>query len=199
MGVAEVYGMLPDAASTHQLLLQLQREGRVGRRAANDVTARPFTSAENWLSKPETPHQTIPPEVRGPPLPTYPPSLDPNPQPAHFPKQPKAQLQVVPPPYVAPFPPAVSFDPPRRPNMSGDDSSSAAVTRKWSFPANASGVVVTGEQRFLEGLQTPFKLKLTDGPEDPELTMIIIDGSNVAMRWELQKQGVTMCFAFIMF
>ncbi|XP_029932058.1 protein KHNYN [Myripristis murdjan] len=246
--VAEVYGMLPDAASTHQLLLQLQREGareaelqrtdlvregprevddvvleRVGRRAANDVTARPFTSAENWaddrgrvenititdperdlfpwqphaqqlstnestsrtnqhqLSKPETPHQTIPPEVRGPPLPTYPPSLDPNPQPAHFPKQPKAQLQVVPPPYVAPFPPAVSFDPPRRPNMSGDDSSSAAVTRKWSFPANASGVVVTGEQRFLEGLQTPFKLKLTDGPEDPELTMIIIDGSNVAM------------------
>lgn len=46
---------------------------------------------------------------------------------------------------------------------------------------SASSVVVTGEQRFLEGLQMPFDLKLTDQPGDPKLRTIIIDGSNVAM------------------
>ncbi|XP_061619164.1 NEDD4-binding protein 1 [Phyllopteryx taeniolatus] len=42
-------------------------------------------------------------------------------------------------------------------------------------------VVVTGKQRFLEGLQTPFKLQLTDRPGNPKLRTVIIDGSNVAM------------------
>ncbi|KAJ8382517.1 hypothetical protein SKAU_G00032950 [Synaphobranchus kaupii] len=41
--------------------------------------------------------------------------------------------------------------------------------------------IVTGEQRFNEVLQTPFDLKLTDDPGDPNLRLIIIDGSNVAM------------------
>uniref|UniRef100_G3Q4Z1 KH and NYN domain containing n=1 Tax=Gasterosteus aculeatus TaxID=69293 RepID=G3Q4Z1_GASAC len=45
----------------------------------------------------------------------------------------------------------------------------------------ASSVVVTGEQRFLEGLLTPFDLQLTDQTGDPNVRAIIIDGSNVAM------------------
>uniref|UniRef100_A0A096LW29 KH and NYN domain containing n=1 Tax=Poecilia formosa TaxID=48698 RepID=A0A096LW29_POEFO len=52
---------------------------------------------------------------------------------------------------------------------------------KRSFISPSSSVVVTGEQRFLEGLQTPFQLKLTDEPGNPNLRAIVIDGSNVAM------------------
>ncbi|KAM9827409.1 protein KHNYN [Neosynchiropus ocellatus] len=44
-----------------------------------------------------------------------------------------------------------------------------------------SSMEVTGEQRFLEGLQTPFNLRLMDKPGNPSLRMIVIDGSNVAM------------------
>ncbi|KAM8881424.1 protein KHNYN [Synchiropus picturatus] len=44
-----------------------------------------------------------------------------------------------------------------------------------------SSAEVTGEQRFLEGLQTPFNLRLMDKPGNPSLRMIVIDGSNVAM------------------
>lgn len=52
---------------------------------------------------------------------------------------------------------------------------------KWGLQAVPSGAVVTGEQRFLESLQTPFDLKLTNDPGDSGLRGIIIDGSNVAM------------------
>lgn len=44
-----------------------------------------------------------------------------------------------------------------------------------------AGAVVTGPQRFMEGLKTPFHLKLTNDPGAPGLRDIIIDGSNVAM------------------
>ncbi|XP_033853004.1 protein KHNYN-like [Acipenser ruthenus] len=43
------------------------------------------------------------------------------------------------------------------------------------------GTVVTGEQRYLEALQTPFNLTLTNTPGEESLRHIIIDGSNVAM------------------
>nr|XP_055074144.1 protein KHNYN isoform X1 [Misgurnus anguillicaudatus]XP_055074152.1 protein KHNYN isoform X1 [Misgurnus anguillicaudatus] len=51
-------------------------------------------------------------------------------------------------------------------------------------PARAlaeASAVVTGRQRFLESLKTPFKLELSDDPGDAMLRQIIIDGSNVAM------------------
>lgn len=48
------------------------------------------------------------------------------------------------------------------------------------LPSKA-GAVITGQQRFLEGLETPFVLKLKDDHGDPGLRQIIIDGSNVAM------------------
>lgn len=61
-----------------------------------------------------------------------------------------------------------------------NDPHSTWARDKQSF-TTPSSVVVTGEQRFLEGLQTPFQLKLTDKPGDPNLRAIVIDGSNVAM------------------
>ncbi|XP_051981473.1 protein KHNYN-like isoform X2 [Xyrauchen texanus] len=45
----------------------------------------------------------------------------------------------------------------------------------------ATASVVTGPQRFLDGLMTPFKLQLSDDPGKSMLRQIIIDGSNVAM------------------
>lgn len=65
--------------------------------------------------------------------------------------------------------------------FTNNDLTSANVKDKQSYFASAS-LVVTGEQRFLEGLQTPFDLKLADKPGDGKLRTIIIDGSNVAMR-----------------
>ncbi|KAJ8261572.1 hypothetical protein GJAV_G00155860 [Gymnothorax javanicus] len=47
-------------------------------------------------------------------------------------------------------------------------------------PAQGAAAV-TGEQRFHEGLLTPFHLQLSQEPGDPTLRTIIIDGSNVAM------------------
>ncbi|CAL8326351.1 unnamed protein product [Lota lota] len=47
--------------------------------------------------------------------------------------------------------------------------------------ALSAGALVTGEQRFLEGLRETFDLQLPDKPGDQGLRMVIIDGSNVAM------------------
>lgn len=114
------------------------------------------------------------PDVRGPPMSTYTSSLDtplsnfqsnkqhtqPKPQPTHSLKQMHQASQ-----------PPVS---------TRNDSSPTRSRDKRGF-LSASSVVVTGEQRFLEGLQAHFDLKLTDEPGDPKLRTIIIDGSNVAM------------------
>ncbi|XP_051917419.1 NEDD4-binding protein 1 isoform X1 [Hippocampus zosterae] len=54
-------------------------------------------------------------------------------------------------------------------------------SRECSNEASVPSMAVTGKQRFLEGLQTPFKLQLTDRPGNPKLRTVIIDGSNVAM------------------
>lgn len=50
------------------------------------------------------------------------------------------------------------------------------------LPQMGTGAIVTGQQRFLEGLQMPFELKLSGDTGDSSLRQIIIDGSNVAMR-----------------
>ncbi|KAM6353534.1 NEDD4-binding protein 1 isoform 1-T11 [Alca torda] len=46
---------------------------------------------------------------------------------------------------------------------------------------------VTGVQRFLESLKTPYKLELKNEPGKPYLKHIIIDGSNVAISHGLKK------------
>uniref|UniRef100_UPI0037E8446B protein KHNYN n=1 Tax=Semicossyphus pulcher TaxID=241346 RepID=UPI0037E8446B len=238
--VAKAYNMFQDG-STHQMLLELQREGSKGmgepremddvvlekegpkvesaaeKRELDDggwVELSDLTAAQtdlfNWSDKPkqlpsrqytsqrkqhqplksQTPHQIILPEVKGPPMPIYPPLTNfqtnkqhgqtnyrPNPStskqnhPNHNVSNPKPQssnslkrgLQAHQPPI-----------------FSHNDSSPTRARERRGF-MDASSVVVTGEQRFLEGLQTGFNLQLTDNPGDPKLRTIIIDGSNVAM------------------
>ena len=244
--VAKFYNRLPDR-STHQLLLELQREGgretdafSEGPREMDDVVLEEEeedkgSDDEGWvevqipnmrvaeqdlfrnmrINKPQPSqhasqpkqhrppesqprHPDILPEVKGPPMPTYPSPLD----------SPLAKLQT-----NKLFDDAIYWSPPTpsKPDHSAHDrvshpkpKSSTSVkpsppapqpplfTRKHSSPPRAkerrgftpaSSVVVTGEQRFLEGLQTTFDLQLTDQPGDANLRTVIIDGSNVAMRW----------------
>ncbi|KAL2079094.1 hypothetical protein ACEWY4_024838 [Coilia grayii] len=97
-----------------------------------------------------------PAPIRGPPQPLYPHGI------------PLADSHL---PFTAPSPapsPA-PFPFPTRPRL-----------RHNVHPMTA-GAIVTGQQRFLEGLQKPFQLKLADDPGDPGLRQVIIDGSNVAM------------------
>lgn len=158
---------------------------------------------QHHTSKSQTPHQIIP-EVKGPPMPTYSSSLDPpftnfqsnkqygqithnfNP-PAlklnHATQEPKPQSSNS-------LKQALQASQP--PIFTRTDSSPTRARERQGF-MSASSVVVTGEQRFLEGLQTPFDLQLTDKPGDPKLRTIIIDGSNVAMRWEQQEREICCC------
>ncbi|XP_072526469.1 NEDD4-binding protein 1 [Salminus brasiliensis] len=115
---------------------------------------------KHWCSRPELPspseHQpfaTIPPTVRGPPQPIYP-------------------LQLPPPPLTN-----VS----EQHRMGPVETQATKPKHKQGPPLARTGAVVTGPQRFLEGLKNPFVLQLKDDPGDPGLRQIIIDGSNVAM------------------
>ncbi|XP_039997231.1 NEDD4-binding protein 1 [Xiphias gladius] len=247
--VAKVYNMLPDR-STHQLLLELQREGsketdafRDGPREMDDVVLekagpkvgpaedkdkREFDDDGSlevpnltppvepdlspWIDKPtsshnaqpkqhqpsnsQTPHHIILPEVKGPPMRTYPSSLDPPLTNFQTNKQYDQTLFQPNPPtskqnhsthdtVLNPKPQSSSsvkqaLQAPQTLIFTRNDSSPTRAKESWGFVPTPS-VVVTGEQRFLEGLQTPFDLQLTDQPGDPKVRTIIIDGSNVAM------------------
>lgn len=152
--------------------------------------------------KSQSPHQIILPEVKGPPMPTYSSSLDPpqsNKQYDPTSYQPIAPtskqnqsinqtqdfLNAVP---QSSSPLKGELQTPQPHLRKGKDRSPNRVKERLGFTASTS-VVVTGEQRFLEGLQKPFDLQLTDKPEDPNLRTIIIDGSNVAMRCGLHSSG----------
>lgn len=245
--VTEVYNRLPEG-STHQLLLELQRDGskepgafreepremdevELEKKGPSEVEAhagvefsRPAEKGESdgrgwaevelpnlafkggnllaWLDEPKHPlqsqfpseprpqhppktrtaHQVLP-DVKGPPMPTYPPSLNPP--------VPSFQTSHGPNPSSAtPNHPSRSGDSNPKPVNRGpqahqpptprDDSPPARARDRRGFTASSS-VAVTGQQRFLEGLQTGFVLQLVDKPGDPDLRTIIIDGSNVAM------------------
>lgn len=120
------------------------------------------------------PHQSPLAEVKGPPTSTYSSSSsDPThagsahnqPSVAKRPPQPSSSVKQA----------LQSSVPPGR-----EASTARAKERRGAASSSSAGV--TGEQRFLEGLQTPFDLQLADEPGDPQLRTIIIDGSNVAMR-----------------
>ncbi|XP_016348269.1 protein KHNYN isoform X2 [Sinocyclocheilus anshuiensis] len=66
-------------------------------------------------------------------------------------------------------------------DFSSPDISNQSAVSKPHHGRSGAASVVTGPQRFLESLKTPFKLQLSDEPGDPMLRQIIIDGSNVAM------------------
>ncbi|KAM4537316.1 protein KHNYN isoform 2-T2 [Odontesthes bonariensis] len=142
----------------------------------------------------QTPHKVHLPEVKGPPMPTYSSSLNPplpsfqsnkqHGQTRHWPESATSKQN---------HQPHNNSSSSKRHNSNSvkqalqaqpsifsvsDWPSTGAKERRFM---SSSSVVVTGEQRFLEGLQTSFELKLTDKPGDPKLRTIIIDGSNVAM------------------
>ncbi|XP_069044762.1 NEDD4-binding protein 1 [Lepisosteus oculatus] len=94
------------------------------------------------------------PAVKGPPRRTYPKSL-----------QDLSPAQSPDPLLPAPLPPETQAAPAGRGRRRG----------------GAMKTAVTGPQRYQEVLQTPFDLRLTDAPGNPNLRQIIIDGSNVAM------------------
>ncbi|KAG2462643.1 NEDD4-binding protein 1 [Polypterus senegalus] len=74
------------------------------------------------------------------------------------------------------------------PSIHGKSPSNNSVKRKdrkredtKETMSQRETAVVTGQQRYLEFIQTPFELQLTNSPGIPDLRHIIIDGSNVAM------------------
>ncbi|RXN29703.1 KHNYN-like isoform X3 [Labeo rohita] len=66
-------------------------------------------------------------------------------------------------------------------NFGSPNVSNQITVHKPNHGRPGAASVVTGPQRFLESLKTPFQLQLSDEPGDPMLRSIIIDGSNVAM------------------
>ncbi|KAH0619620.1 hypothetical protein JD844_000398 [Phrynosoma platyrhinos] len=59
--------------------------------------------------------------------------------------------------------------------------------RTGGSPSHHTDPSVTGIQRFLESLKTPYKLELKNEPGRADLKYIVIDGSNVAMTHGLQR------------
>lgn len=143
-------------------------------------------------SKSQNPHHVILPELKGPPMPVYASSMDlqltnfqPNKQQAHNKPDSKQNHHAHSNASKHSFKQALQAP---QPSVSGTrDSSPTRASDKRNFVSPPS-VVVTGEQRFLESLQIPFELKLTGSPGDPTLRAIVIDGSNVAMRCEVQQR-----------
>ncbi|XP_060886816.1 protein KHNYN isoform X2 [Labrus mixtus] len=166
----------------------------------------------SWLNKPQQPptsqktsHQIILPDVKGPPKPTYSSSLDP-PLTNFQTNKPFGQTNTRA-NTSAPKPSQPNHDNVSNPKSHSSTSfkrglqahtpsffartdSSPNRTKERRGVMAPSPVVVTGEQRFLEGLQASFDLQLTDKPGDPKLRTIIIDGSNVAM-----SHGLSLFFS----
>ncbi|KAJ3584990.1 hypothetical protein NHX12_013713 [Muraenolepis orangiensis] len=247
--VEEVYSNLPDL-STHQLILQLQREegalggprenmnkpllerearrtGAAGEETRGGLGGNPNEKKQRFtlrhqqaLLKPHVSPAVPPPDIRGPPLLTYPSTGLNPPTTNHLPPSgQKAQTsdpwprftyaqppQLQPPvvqksqtsdplphaPYIYPQPhQPPQHQPPQHqpPHLPNPNPGSARVLKhppkdqpQGFLPvALSSGPLVTGEQRFLEGLRETFDLQLPADAGDPGLRMIIIDGSNVAM------------------
>uniref|UniRef100_A0A3P9MK74 KH and NYN domain containing n=1 Tax=Oryzias latipes TaxID=8090 RepID=A0A3P9MK74_ORYLA len=205
--VAKVYSSLSEG-SAHQLLLELQRgqghntrEGpreteedaipekdgtdqAEGEKPGDKAGDRPVMSDILGSSPPQmfadlNFPKLILPEVKGPPTSIYPPSLDPQLptfQPCRDLSQPPNWSIQAPQPQSS----APKYPHPGKQHPVPSSTYSVRTKERQGFMPPPS-LVVTGEQRFLEGLQTPFKLKLTDQPGNPSLRTIIIDGSNVAM------------------
>ncbi|XP_077083488.1 NEDD4-binding protein 1 isoform X2 [Siphateles boraxobius] len=174
--VMEVYGNLPEL-KPHELLMQLQKQEfaehaigtRNGAKQADwTIETNPVADFEevdsgngNGATKLGMSKPLSVPSVRGPPQTTYAfENTNPDAQPGNL----------------------LAQSPPRRikPNidLGFPNLSNHVIAPK---PRASEASVVTGPQRFLESLKTPFKLELSDEPGDPMLRQVIIDGSNVAM------------------
>ncbi|KAL4617685.1 protein KHNYN-like isoform X1 [Arapaima gigas] len=78
-------------------------------------------------------------------------------------------------------PPKFAYPPSVQPDLNICPLVSAKAQEQVRLPTVTPTPMVTGEQRFLDSLLTPFSLKLTTDPGDPTLRNVIIDGSNIAM------------------
>ncbi|TNN53408.1 NEDD4-binding protein 1 [Liparis tanakae] len=142
------------------------------------------------LTEPQAPRRGAAPEAKGPPAAAYPSAPDlpladvrSDYRPDRFTSKPDPPTRGrVPDPQPEPSPAVLNqaFQAPPPPAFffARNDSSPPRARERRGF---GSSVVVTGEQRFLEGLRVTFDLRLTDKPGDPTLRMVVIDGSNVAM------------------
>lgn len=140
------------------------------------------------------PTPVILPGVKGPPMPTYHSALYPQSflsikqhgQPPHWPDpsvSKQSHLTKINASNLKQHSSNTSKQPLQaQPHLFTNNNASSTKTKDRRVNMASSSLVVTGEQRFLEGLQMPFELKLTDQPGDLKLRTIIIDGSNVAMR-----------------
>lgn len=179
--VIEVCSNLPEL-QPHELLMQLQKQGEANqtrggsKKADRKIGPNSMVDLDTVSGKAEMRTTKLeaskpvningrPSSVRGPPQMTYSfDTLDSDVQPMISPVR----------------------SPPRTISQNLDFSS-PDISNQFAVPKPNHGrpgaaSVVTGPQRFLEGLKTPFKLQLSDEPGDPMLRQIIIDGSNVAMR-----------------
>lgn len=175
--VMEVYSNLPEL-NPHELLMQLQKqEAKVANRQRNGSKRADCTIEANsvaYLEKLDTGSRkgatkleplSSPLSVKGPPQTTYSfETIKPDAQQGNLHPQ----------------------SPPRsiKPNMDLSfpyPSNHAIAPKPRATAAAAAASMVTGHQRFLESLKTPFKLQLSDEPGDSMLRQVIIDGSNVAM------------------
>ncbi|KAA0723966.1 NEDD4-binding protein 1 [Triplophysa tibetana] len=182
--VEQVYSSMT-GPNPRQLLMELQKPDR---RPGCDRTADPRTGVEeNAMMRCDNMLQPLV-SVRGPPQTTYTsrPGLEnlnvrdvsPNQQPMNSPLLPVGSHT------NHSFPKVQKISGVQRHDMQ-------SKPRARQAPASTG---VTGPQRFIEGLKMPFRLQLSDDPGDDKLRQIIVDGSNVAMRFMLnlaqQTNGV---------
>ncbi|XP_056621471.1 NEDD4-binding protein 1 isoform X2 [Triplophysa dalaica] len=169
--VEQVYSSMT-GPNPHQLLMELQKPDK---RPGCDTTADPRTGVEeNAMTRRDYMLQPLV-SVRGPPQTTYTsrPGLEnlnvrdvsPYQQPMNSPLRPVGSHT------NHSFPKVQKISGVQRHDMQSKPRASQA-------PASTG---VTGRQRFIEGLKTPFRLQLSDNPGDDKLRQIIVDGSNVAM------------------
>ncbi|KAL0189852.1 hypothetical protein M9458_016951, partial [Cirrhinus mrigala] len=180
--VMEVYSNLP-GLTPHELLMELQKQRepnrtrggskkadwKMGTHSLADLDAGSGKAgAEMRTTKPVTSKPVNingrPLSVRGPPQTTY------SFEPLDSDIQPKNSPVRSPPRTISP-----------NLNCSPPNISNQITVHKPTHGRPGAASVVTGPQRFLESLKTPFTLQLSDEPGDPMLRSIIIDGSNVAM------------------
>ncbi|XP_061664581.1 protein KHNYN [Syngnathoides biaculeatus] len=173
--VAQACSLLPDG-STHLLLLELQKEASAGMEDSGKKAQKPAVTKDN--------------ERSGPVGPAGRPDLSDSAEPGANPQLVCTNEAPPPPrPDHTKRPPGPTFAHISRPKPQSRVCSNGALQAQRSLirfgesgsASTVPSVVVTGKQRFLEGLQTPFKLQLMDRPGNPKLRTVVIDGSNVAM------------------
>ncbi|XP_059379999.1 protein KHNYN-like [Carassius carassius] len=170
--VMELFINLPEL-QPHELLMQLQKEGEANRTRGDSKTA-DQNIAPNSVADLNTGSRKS--EVRNVSKPV---NINGRPRPVRGPPQMTYSFETLDSEVQSVVSPVRS--PPQTPAFTSPDISNQSAVPKPNQGRPGAASVVTGPQRFLESLKTPFKLQLSDEPGDPMLCQIIIDGSNVAM------------------